>query len=172
MKPKHLHIIRESRKGNTQAQFKLYELYSKAMFNVCLRMLKNEHDAEDIMQEAFLKAFENIDTYSESVEFGAWLKRIVVNHSLDYLKKKKLAFNEIADIEIEDEKETSNSNYDITRLKDAINELTDAHRVVLNLYVFEGYDHEEIAQILGINTNTSRTHLARAKMKLKKILSA
>ncbi len=128
-------------------------------------------EAEDVMQEAFLKAFNKIDTYKGEVSFGAWLKKIVVNRSLDHLKKRKVQFEEI------NERTTQISDYQmetkevkIETLKKAIQNLPDGYRVVLSLYLIEGYDHDEISQILGISNSSSRTQLLRAKNKLKTIL--
>ncbi len=128
-------------------------------------------EAEDVMQEAFLNAFKKMDTYKGEVSFGAWLKKIVVNRSLDYLKKKKVKFEEV------NEKTAQIPDYpmeikevDINVIKNAIQDLPDGYRVVLSLYLIEGYDHEEISQILGISNSSSRTQLLRAKNKLKEKL--
>ncbi len=141
------------------------------MYSVCLRILNDEMEAEDVMQEAFLSAFKKIETYKGEVSFGAWLKRIVVNRSLDYLKKRKVKFEEINErtTEIEDyQMETKEVN--IEMLKNAIQKLPDGYRVVLSLYLIEGYDHEEISQILGISNSNSRTQFLRAKNKLREML--
>ncbi len=128
-------------------------------------------EAEDVMQEAFLSAFKKIETYKGEVSFGAWLKKIVVNRSLDYLKKRKVQFEEI------NERTTQISDYqmgtkeiDVQMIKNAVQELPDGYRVVLSLFLIEGYDHDEISQILGISNSSSRTQLLRAKNKLKTIL--
>ncbi len=141
------------------------------MYSVSLRIVNDEMEAEDVMQEAFLKAFSKINTYKGEVSFGAWLKRIVVNRSLDYLKKRKVQFEEV------NERTTQIADYaikvkevDVQMLKKAIQNLSDGYRVVLSLYLIEGYDHEEISQILGISNSASRTQLLRAKNKLKELL--
>ena len=128
-------------------------------------------EAEDVMQEAFLSAFSKINTYRGEVSFGAWLKRIVVNRSLDYLKKKKVQFEEVSERTMQAadyQMETKEVN--TTLLKEAIRNLSDSYRVVLSLYLIEGYDHEEISQILGISNAASRTQLLRAKNKLRVLL--
>lgn len=165
-------IIDQCRNDDRQAQFQLYKLYYKPMYNVCLRIVANEVDAEDIMQEAFLSAFKNIRTYEGKVSFGAWLKKIVINRSLDHLKKKKIKLEEINErINIADEpvfmelEENSLEN-----LKKAINELPEKYRIVINLNLIEGYSHEEIAEMLHISNVSSRTQFFRAKQKLKEIL--
>jgi RNA polymerase sigma-70 factor (ECF subfamily) len=141
------------------------------MYNVSLRIVNNETDAEDIMQESFLKAFKKIDTYKGEVSFGAWLKKIVINRSLDYLKKRKVKFEEIS------QKTTEVADYqmeikdvDLNTIKNAIQDLPDGYRLVLSLYLIEGYDHEEISQILGISNSNSRTQYLRAKNKLRELL--
>ncbi|RUT72951.1 RNA polymerase sigma factor [Ancylomarina longa] len=171
----HHKLIEQCRKNDSIAQFKIYELYYKAMYNTSLRIIKDPHEAEDIMQEAFLAAFKNIRKYKGKVSFGAWLKRIVINRSLDYLKKKKLELfplneelyklsNDNEQYDIEDTKEQ------IEVLKNGINLLSTGYRITLNLYLIEGYDHEEIAKILGISASTSRSQYLRAKKKLIQIL--
>lgn len=125
-------------------------------------------EAEDVMQEAFLSAFEKIETYKGKVSFGAWLRKIVVNRSLDQLKKRKINFEEVTEktAQISDDKiETKEVNLPI--IKEAIQKLPDGYRVVLSLFLIEGYDHEEISNILGISNSSSRTQLLRAKNKLK-----
>lgn len=141
------------------------------MYNVSLRILNDEMEAEDVMQEAFLKAFKKIDTYKGEVSFGAWLKKIVINRSLDCLKKRKVKFEEIT------HKTTKIGDYQmetkevkLEAIKKAIHELPDGYRVVLSLYLLEGYDHEEISQILGISNSNSRTQYLRAKNKLRELL--
>jgi RNA polymerase sigma-70 factor (ECF subfamily) len=123
------------------------------------------------MQEAFLKAIEKIDTYRGEVSFGAWLKKIVINRSLDVLKKRKVIFEEI------NERKHDSEDYkmevrevNVEAIKDAISRLPDGYRIVLSLYLIEGYDHEEISEILGISNSASRTQFMRAKNKLKEIL--
>lgn len=167
----HQEIIDQCREGNEKAQFQLYKLYYKAMYCVCLRIINDEMEAEDVMQEAFLKAFKKIETYKGEVSFGAWLKKIVVNRSLDILKKRKVHFedinersSQIADYQM-DTKEVN-----IKAIKNAIQNLPDGYRVVLSLYLIEGYDHDEISQILGISNSSSRTQLLRAKNKIKEQL--
>jgi RNA polymerase sigma-70 factor (ECF subfamily) len=136
-----------------------------------MRLLNNETEAEDVMQEAFLSAFRKIDTYKGEVSFGAWLKKIVINRSLDYLKKRKVKFEEINEKSnkfIDHQMETKEVNMKV--IKDAIQKLPDGYRVVLSLYLIEGYDHEEISEILGISNSNSRTQFLRAKNKLREIL--
>jgi len=167
----HQEIIDQCKEGSQKAQFQLYKLYYKAMYSVSLRILNDEMEAEDVMQEAFLSAFNKIETYKGEVSFGAWLKRIVVNRSLDYLKKRKVHFEEVNERTAEiAEYQMESRELDAKVLKQAIQELSDGYRVVLSLYLIEGYDHEEISQVLGISNSASRTQLLRAKNKLKELL--
>jgi len=168
----HQNLIDGCRAGDQKAQFQVYKLYYKAMFNTSLRIVNDLMEAEDVMQEAFLSAFEKINTYSGSVSFGAWLKKIVVNRSLDALAKRKAIFEDIeSHTEIYDD-----SNEDLVykqeveakvdEVKNAIERLPEGYRVILSLYLIEGYDHDEIADMLKISSSTSRSQLSRAKQKL------
>lgn len=171
MKNIHQHIIEKCRQGDISAQFELYRLYCKNMYNVCIQLIGHIAEAEDILQEAFLKAYTQLHQYNESVTFGAWLKRIVINHSIDYLRKNKLDTEKIEEVKFEGKEDLNiyiEINYE--KLHEALALLPDNHRVVFTLFVLEGYDHEEIAEILRINYNTSRSHLARAKAKLRQLL--
>lgn len=167
----HQELIDRCRVGDQKAQFSLYKLYYKAMFSVSLRMVNDAMEAEDVMQEAFLSAFRKMDTYKGEVSFGAWLKKIVVNRSLDYLKKNKVKFEEVNErtTEIPDY-QMSTHEVDVKVLQEAIQQLPDGYRVVLSLFLIEGYDHEEISEILGISNSSSRTQLLRAKNKLRELL--
>ena len=170
----HSDLISLCRINDRNAQLKIYNLYYKAMFNTCCRIINDETTAEDIMQESFLSAFRSINNYSGEVTFGAWLKRIVINRSIDHLKKRKLEVVNLGDrfdqIE-EDDYNDYQPEYDVDKIKKAINELADGYRVVLSLYLLEGYDHEEIGQILEISPSTSRSQFSRAKQKLLEILN-
>jgi len=174
----HQDIIERCKSGEQKAQFQLYKLYYKAMYNTCLRIVNDSQEVEDIMQEAFLKAFEKMKTYKGEVSFGAWLKRIVINHSLDELRKRKLDMESIDDSlfelkEKKNEKERVNEEEVILKaeeIRDEINNLPDGYRIVLSLYLIEGYDHDEISEILNISSSTSRSQCTRAKQKLLKNL--
>lgn len=171
----HQQLIDDCRKGKPKAQFEIYKLYYKAMYNTSLRLLNDSTEAEDIMQEAFLSAFRNIDTYKEEVSFGAWLKKIVVNRSLDVLKKRK-AFNEEINertMSIADENDIEyweNTAQNIEDVKKAIELLPENYKVLINLHLIEGYDHDEISEILGISNASARTGYSRARKKLQETL--
>jgi RNA polymerase sigma factor (sigma-70 family) len=168
----HSPLIEECKRGNVKAQYRLYNLYSKAMYNISYRMMNNREDAEDILQEAFTECFANIVSFRFESTFGAWLKSIVVNRCINQLKKRKpdLVFDDT----LPDYPDVSDYNEETTpdykKISRAIETLPDGYRVVLNLYLLEGYDHKEISQILGISESTSKTQYLRAKEKLKRIL--
>lgn len=144
------------------------------MYTTSLRIVGTTEDAEDVMQEAFLKAFKKLDSYKGKVSFGAWLKRIVINHSIDYLKKRKMEFNELSPNENQlpdtDSEPEMKESITVDEIKQAISELSDGYRVVLSLILFEGYNHEEVSEILGIKNATSRSQFLRARNRLKEIL--
>ncbi len=171
----HQELIDKLRFGDHQAQYRIYKLYYRAMYNTSLRIVGVPEDAEDIMQEAFLSAFNKISSYHGKVSFGAWLKKIVINKSLDYLKSRNRTLIHIDehDIEIEDEQQTPDNEYQripVQQIRDAIQSLPEGYRLVLSLYLLEGYDHEEIAQILEVSSSTSRSQYARARQKLLELL--
>ena len=171
----HQEYIEKCRKGDRKAQFEIYKLYFKSLYNTSLRIVRDPQEAEDIMQESFLSAFIKINTYSGKVSFGAWLKKIVINNSLDALKKRRLLTEELNDdfsekVANEEETETDISEIKIENIIEAVHGLPDGYRVVLSLKLFEGYDHDEIAEILGISSSSSRSQFTRAKQKLLRIL--
>jgi RNA polymerase sigma-70 factor (ECF subfamily) len=168
----HQDLIDGCKNGDQKAQFQLYKLYYKAMFNTSLRIVSDTMEAEDIMQEAFLSAFEKIETYSGTVSFGAWLKKIVINRSLDAVNRKKAIFEDIdTHYELQEKAEDTaeginNLQEKMNEVKSAIKQLPDGYRIILSLYLLEGYDHDEIGEILNISSSTSRSQLSRAKQKL------
>jgi RNA polymerase sigma-70 factor (ECF subfamily) len=166
----HQELINGCRSGDQKAQFQIYKLYYKAMYNTSLRIVKDTMEAEDIMQEDFLSAFEKIGSYSGNVSFGSWLKKIVENRSLDYLSKKSIvlykdieSFHDIEDLSI---RQNEDPDPRISKIMEKIKLLPERYRNILSLYLFEGYDHEEIAQILSIPSSTSRSHFSRARQRL------
>ena len=170
---KHQDLIEACKSGDQKAQFELYKLYAAAMYNTCLRIVRDPDDAEDVMQEAFLKAFIKLRTYRGEVSFGAWLKRIVVNKSLDFLrlKREQISLDEVGEsIEIVDEAPKLDLAYSAETIKNAIYALPEGYRIVLSLILLEGYDHEEVSEILKISNATSRTQYHRARKKLVELL--
>jgi len=157
--------------GDQSAQFEIYRLYYKSMYNSSLRIVGIPEEAEDIMQESFLAAFLKLKYYSVEVSFGAWLKKIVINRSLDELRKRKVLFEELhAELPVEDELYSDADAVTVEEIKSAINLLSDGYRTILSLILLEGYDHEEVSEILGIKNVTSRTQYSRARQKLREIL--
>ncbi len=166
-------LIEACKKNNEVAQMQVYKKYCNAMYTIACRYLKNEEDAKDAMQEGFLKAFLNINKFNPDATFGAWLKRIIINQCLDVLKKRSMEFNndEVVTLQIiEDDHWEFDSSISKTEILEAIEQLNEKHKIVVKLYLIEGYDHQEISQILGIPVKTSRTHLSRGKVKLRDLL--
>ncbi len=167
----HQDLIDNCRKGDRKAQFQIYKLYYRNMYNISLRIVNDTQEAEDLMQESFLSAFENIDTYGGKVSFGAWLKRIVINRSLDALKKRKIDLLSIDDAEglpagADEDTDQESLNLQVEEIHRCIRLLPDGYRIILGLYLLDGYDHEEIGEILGISASTSRSQYYRARSKL------
>lgn len=175
---KHIHsgLIERSRAGDSKAQMELYKAYYRAMYNTCYRFMKDSMEAEDMMQESFLAAFTKLDTYKGEVSFGAWLKRIVINKCIDALKKRKvdLVYTDSYENNAGADETVTETDYEYTveQVKEAIESLPDGYRLIVSLYLLEGYDHEEIAEVLSISSSTSRSQFLRAKKKLKEILKA
>ena len=143
------------------------------MYNVALRIVKDTHFAEDVMQEGFLKAFQKLDTFRNEVAFGAWLKRIIVNYSIDFYKKNSFFthddFESKAYKIVEDsvEQESDYTQLKAQEVMKALHSLKESYRVILTLNLIEGYDYEEICQILDISATNCRTTISRAKESLK-----
>jgi RNA polymerase sigma factor (sigma-70 family) len=150
----------------------LYQLYSKTMYNVGYRIVNNAEEAHDVLQEAFISAFRNLEFYRGDATFGAWLKRIVVHKAINYLKKRRLErFPEDEDWDVKQEEvEEKVFPYTVEDVRNAIEKLPDGYRSVLSLYLIEGYDHGEIGEILGISESTSKSQFNRSKKRLKEIL--
>lgn len=167
-------ILRGCRKGKAKAQRELYDRYATTMLGVCLRYVKNKAEAEDVLQEGFIKVFKNLKNYNGEGSLAGWIYRIMVNTALNYLRsKKKIQFVEyegnVPDTSDDSQVEPPFSKQ---QFMDAIHDLPDGYRTVFNLYVLEGYKHREIADILEISINTSKTQLAKARQMLKKTLTA
>ena len=153
----------------------MYKAYYQAMYNTAYRILKDNFEAEDIMQEAFLTVFTKMDSYKGEVTFGAWLKRIVINKSLTQLKKNNRYQEVKMEVVPDDEVEEEIIDYAGLKAKSVLNclqSLKENYRLVLNLHLIEGYDYEEIATILGYTNENVRTTVSRAKKKLKQVLLA
>jgi RNA polymerase sigma-70 factor (ECF subfamily) len=166
-------LVEQCKVGNRQAMSKLYELYYRPMFNTAYRIVNDFHFAEDIMHEAFIKAFEHIRSFRGDASFGAWLKRIIINESLQWIKKYG-NFNTGED-ETKYDMPYNDEDPELPgagpqELLQAMRGLKDNYRTILSLYYMEGYDYAEISQILGISYQNARTMLSRAKAALRKLL--
>ena len=165
-------LIYQCKKGNIKAQMHIYDQYCSAMYTIACRYLSDE-EAKEAMQEGFLKAFLNIQTFEKDKTFGAWLKRIVINQCIDQLKKKKLETSAIEQVQLEivdDEDWLFDTQITKQEILQAIDQLSEKYQLIVKLYLLEGYDHSEISQILGIEVKTSRTQLRRGKLLLRELL--
>lgn len=168
-------LVERCKQGDTQSFQTLYRQYSKAMFNTSLRIVNNTADAEDVLQESFLDAFRSLHDFHYRSTFGAWLKKIVINKSINILRKRRNDLVEMESTELQALPEEEGINeeeirYRVEEVKKMITRLPDGYRTVLSLYLLEGYDHEEISQILNISHNTVRTQYVRAKQKLLSLI--
>ncbi len=169
----HRDLIERCREGRRDAQFELYRLYSRAMYNTALRMVRHPHDAEDLLQSVFVEVFSKLESFRYESSIGAWMKRITVNKCINFLKSKKLALTELtaSHDRMEVTEQVAEPVWSVEKINNAINQLPDGYRVVFSLYAIEGYDHEEIGQILGVTEATSKSQYSRAKAKLREMLS-
>lgn len=168
-------LVERCKRGDPQSFQQLYRQYSKAMYNTSLRIVNNSADAEDVLQESFLDAFRSLHDFHYRSTFGAWLKKIVINKSINILRKRRNDFVDMESTELqavtdEEPENEADMQYKVEEVKKMITRLPDGYRTVLSLYLLEGYDHEEISQILNISHNTVRTQYVRAKQKLLTII--
>jgi RNA polymerase sigma factor (sigma-70 family) len=168
----HEDLVARCREGERGAYYELYRLYSKAMYNTGYRITGNEDDAADVLQEAFISAFRNLDSYKGSATFGSWLKKIVVNKAINLIGKRRMEpLPEEGDWDVPQEEEFEyREDLTVDKVKDAIQQLPDGYRSVVSLYLLEGYDHQEIAEIMSITESTSKSQLNRGKAKLRELL--
>lgn len=173
----HQELIDACKCHDQTAQREVYRLYYKAMYNTSLRVVHDEHKAEDIMQEAFLKAFSKIHTYNNTSSFGAWLKRIVINESINEIRRNRPEYA-TEDMSYHEERmnEPTTSPDDwgklsLQKVKNGMNKLSNRYKTILNLILVEGYDHREVAQIMDVSYNNTRVLYTRAKQKLRAIIN-
>lgn len=168
----HASLIARCRAGERLAYRELYNLFAKGMYNVCYRIVRDEDDAHDVLQDAFISAFKNLDAFRGDSSFGAWLKRIVINKAINFIRKKREELlPENADFDLaEEDADTEVDDLSVERVKRTIQLLPEGYKLVLTLYLMEGYDHQEIAEILKVSVSTSKSQLNRAKKKLKDLL--
>lgn len=158
--------------GDRQMQRLLYDSYSPKMYGVCLRYAGNENDANDIMQEAFIKVYKNVAKFRREGSFEGWIRRIFVNTAIEHYRKKVKLYNvtEVHENIIEDQELNALDNLATKDILNIVNELSPGYKSVFNMHVIEGYSHKEIADLLGITEGTSKSQLARAKGVLKKLV--
>jgi RNA polymerase sigma factor (sigma-70 family) len=168
-------LVERCKNGDSPGYKELYNQYAKAMYNTCYRIVNHATEAEDVLQESFIEAFRNLHSFEYRTSFGGWLKQICVNRSINHLKKRKVvwlniektqSFDRADDITIDETEQLLK----VEAIKKAIMRLPDGYRTVLSLYLLEGYDHEEIAEILQVAESTSRSQFLRAKQKLIQML--
>jgi RNA polymerase sigma factor (sigma-70 family) len=166
-------LVQKCIEGEKQAYRLLYDRYAKAMYNTALRIVNSVTDAEDILQESFTDAFQQLRLFENRSTFGAWLKQIVIYKSIGWLRKKRLDFVDMEfapDLAADEAVDEDNTWYTVDLIRQTMQDLPDGYRSVLTLYLFEGYDQEEIAGILGVAPSTVRTQYIRAKQKLLQLL--
>lgn len=166
-------LIKGCLAGKRSAQNRLFDKYAPKMLGVCYRYAQTEHDAEDIMQDGFVKIFANLEKFRRESSLETWMKRVMINTALNFLKATQRLRME-ADIEVaENNADFSINQYhtiDSQLLMQCIQTLPAGYRVVLNMFAIEGFSHKEIAEELNITESTSRSQFARAKMLLQKKL--
>lgn len=167
-------LIDQCKAGQRDAQRELYERYARAMYNICTRMLGGTADAKDAMQEAFIDAFKSIDKFEGQSTFGAWLRRIVINQCITLLNKRNklkwVAIDEHPEQLSEDATDVAELEWSSAEVNDAIKQLPTKARAVFTLYCLEGYDHQEISQILSVSVGTSKSQYNRARQLLRATL--
>ena len=170
----HQKLIEASITGDNRARKQLYDSYSRAMFNICYRMMNNREDAEDMLQEAFVLAFSKLHTFRFDSTFGAWLKRIVINTCINAVNKRKIDLMLTDDLyhfrHVPDEPDEQELPLTPDDVRKAMQQLPDGGRIVFSLYLLEGYDHVEIAEILGSTESTSKSQFMRTKRRVYEIL--
>ncbi|MER3318544.1 RNA polymerase sigma factor [Flagellimonas lutimaris] len=172
-------LLKLCMQGKQSAQLEIYNRYYKAMYNTAFRIVKHTAEAEDVMQESFLSAFTKLHTFKGDVTFGAWLKRIVINNSIyHYNKQQKKRAVDLDDVmyKVEDNDGVASDQNGYTELKaqkvmETMKSLKDNYRVSLTLHLIEGYDYEEISEIMNISYANCRTTISRAKQSLRKKLT-
>jgi len=164
-------LVERARKGDQQSIYQLYKMYVRAMYNISIRIVANHLDAEDILQESFASAFCNLESYKGEATFGAWLKRIVINKSVNHVMKKKIWFADTGTIDVADEDELSDDDLfakiSPEMIHEAIKTLPAKAKAVFSLYLLEGYQHKDIAEMLDISESTSKSQYQRARKLLQ-----
>jgi RNA polymerase sigma-70 factor (ECF subfamily) len=165
-------LIANCKRGQLKAQRMLYERFSSAMFVICLRFTKDEDEAKDVLQEAFIKVFKNIERFREESSLYYWIKRIVINTAINHQRSQLFLHTDITDIANEYHLGSDEAiyNYDYEKLLKLLQSLPDGCRIIFNLYAIEGFKHREIAEQLGISEGTSKSQYNRARMLLQEMV--
>ena len=143
------------------------------MFNTALRLMGDRGHAEDMLQVSFVRVFHNLHRFRGDSTLGSWIKRVVVNQCLSEIKRNKLEYDSIDNVQVAEEIEmTSDCTYTVQKIKTAMMELPDGYRTIFSLYLLEGYDHSEISDMLSISEATSKSQLSRAKSKVRELVNA
>ena len=170
----HKTIIEACKKGDERQKYKLYQLYSKAMFNVCYRMMNNREEAEDMLQEGFIKVFRSIRSFEFQGSLKGWVRKIITNTAIDHWRRtvKEYSLLSLDNISSTDQPvEPAHSSADYSEIIDQVNKLPSGARVIFNLYALEGYSHKEIAAKLNISEGTSKSQVNRARQLLQQHLA-
>ncbi len=167
-------LIAKCLQGNPKAQQELYHRYARAMYNTALRMVGNAADAEDALQDAFVQVFQRLESFRGETTLGGWIKRIVINNCINRLKSRRLlqvSLDEPFHHHVPDAyPEPEEPRFSVQAVQKAMNQLSTGYRTVFSLYLMEGYDHGEIAGILGISETTSKSQFSRARQKVREFL--
>ena len=166
-------LIKRCIKGNRDAQYRLYQHFAAQMLGICYRYTKSKEDAEDVLQEGFIKVFKNLSQYRNDGDFGAWIRKIMVNTTLTYLNKhnrykKEMLIDDVAVHPISDDNPDIKLN--TKELADTIRELPLNYQTIFNLIAIEGYDYNEVCDLLELNMNTARSQYSRARATLINLL--
>lgn len=159
--------------GSRDAQYELYKRYNKAMYNICLRMMNDRADAEDVLQNAFVEVFSKLKYFRHESAPGAWIKKIVINQCINHLRKRKIQYSDPENlVETAYEEEGLPTVLNVEVIRRCLEQMPDGYRTIFCLYAMEGYDHGEIAEILGITEATSKSQYSRARVRLYEILKS
>jgi len=167
------YLVKRCKEGDKQAQNELYKLFANAMFNISRRIMGSDEDAKDVLQESFIEVFLKIGTLENEITFPAWIKRIVVNKSINALRKKQLLTSNLEeDFEVEEARPSDDDiiKHQAKQIMNAVDMISEGCRTVFNLYLFEGYDHKEIGEILSISESASKAQYSKAKSKVRLLL--
>lgn len=165
-------LVKACKKGKRDSQKELYKLFYSYGMSICLRYSQNREEAQEILNDGFVKVFNNLDKYDLNLSFKGWLRRILINSAIDYYRKhhKHQHTLEIVQDQYLDDAPDALHNLSVEEIMNLVQQLSPAYRMVFNLYVLEGYKHHEIAEELNITVGASKSNLAKARMKLRSML--